>query len=97
MSLMFALLAAAATLPPSDLGPTATELAKMLSDADGQELAEADIRNIACVEIEEEPTERWCRWEQKDEAGWAKYSVYAALDASGWLLIDSPTHEDEPD
>jgi len=70
--------------------PTRDELAQSLRAFDGPTVAPTDITHIACLEIEEEPTEFACRWRQRDGREWKGWQSVFALSGDGWQLIDTP-------
>lgn len=82
------LVAASATL---SAGPSPAEFAAALSEFSGEQVGAAEVRDLRCEAIAEEPTEAFCRFELYQHDGWHRFSTYVAVDANGWHLIDEPT------
>ena len=78
---------AAGALPNA---PSPAQLANTLEKFRGARVHAADIRAVSCEDIEEEPTEFLCSWQQKKAGRWRGYSTYMAIEGRGWLLIDEP-------
>ena len=74
----------------ASIAPSRPELAKALSEFTGKPVSTADVRRVSCKRIDEEPTEAFCRWQQKRNREWERFSTYLAVDGRGWHLIDEP-------
>lgn len=70
--------------------PTAIDLAQALTRSGGQVVSARELRHLRCRPFDEEPTEAVCRWQQRHADRWRHYETVLALDASGWVLIDTP-------
>lgn len=86
--LLAALLAPSAALADA---PSTRQLAHAISTFTGHPVRARDLRRVHCEDIEEEPTEFACRYEQRDTRGrWRRWSTYLAISGAGWQLIDEP-------
>jgi len=70
--------------------PSAAELATALTRQTRKPVPAADVRPLDCEGFAEEPTEFACRWRQRVNGRWLRYSTYFAIDGNGWTIIDWP-------
>jgi hypothetical protein len=67
-----------------NVGPSRAELARALSNTDGDRVAAADIRSLKC---EEAPGGFACRWKQFVNEKWVDRTGAVKINAGGWHTI----------
>jgi hypothetical protein len=72
------------------LTPTRDELARALREQGGLRVEALDLTHVACRPIDEEPTEFWCRWRQREAGRWRDWQATFARSGGGWTMIDGP-------
>lgn len=76
------------------VGPTPQEFARAVGAFTSKPLNVTDVRRLSCKAFgADEPTEATCRWQQRVDGKWKRYSAYVAVDGHGWHLIDEPNPE----
>ncbi len=71
-------------------GPTSHELVQALQAfSPGDYSGSPWVRKVSC-KLLDDPTEFFCSYEQRQREGWARFTVYLALDGKHWVVIDAP-------